>query len=114
YGLTPKQGTLGEMAAARKRALEEARYERRLAVDEQRAAAGKPRRLPDPQLMAVDELLRLAGVLKANPSANRLRSSVDRRVGRHATKIAKALTGKAVKGDMRAMGDLLRMVGLKS
>lgn len=110
YGLRPNDGTLVEMAAERREAREKALYEKRLAADVRRVAEGKPRRMRDPQLGAIDELLRLAGVARTNNCAKRLRSSVDRRVGRHASKIVGALTEKAVKGDLGAIKELIRLV----
>jgi transcriptional regulator with XRE-family HTH domain len=111
YGLTPKEGTLVEMAAERSTARERALHAKRLAADDRRVAEGKPRRMRDPQLGAIDELLRLAGLARTNNCTERLRSSVDRRVGRHAGKIVGALTDKALEGNMGAIKDLLRIVG---
>jgi transcriptional regulator with XRE-family HTH domain len=62
YALTPRQGTLGEMAAAREAARETARKEARVKADERRVAEGKTRRGPDPQLAAIKKLLRMAGI----------------------------------------------------
>jgi transcriptional regulator with XRE-family HTH domain len=62
YALTPRVGTLGEMAAARRIAREKALAAKRLEVDERRMTEGKPRRMKDPQLAAIKSLLLLAGV----------------------------------------------------
>jgi transcriptional regulator with XRE-family HTH domain len=62
YGLTPKRGTLGEMAAVQRAAREEELEQKRLERDERRVSEGKPRRGRDPQLAALRKLLRLAGV----------------------------------------------------
>jgi predicted DNA-binding mobile mystery protein A len=62
YALTPRQGTLNEMAAAQRAKRETARKQARAEMDERRVAEGKPRRGPDPQLAAIKELLRLAGI----------------------------------------------------
>ncbi|MGA2851464.1 MAG: hypothetical protein ABSE46_20870 [Terracidiphilus sp.] len=113
YGFRPKEGTLVEMAAERSAAQEKALRARRMEADERRAAEGKPRRWRDPQLGAIDELLRLAGVRKPNSYAERLSSSVDRRLGRHANKIARAVTRKAMEGNMDAMRDIYWLTGLK-
>ena len=113
YGLRPIQGTLVEMAARRSAAQEQALHAKRMAADERRVSEGKPRRWRNPKLGAIDDLLRLAGVRKANSYGERLGSSVDRRLGRHAKKIARVLSGKAIEGDMGAMKDLLRLAGQK-
>jgi len=113
YGLKPMEGTLAEMAAERNAAREKALHAKRLAADERRAEEGKPRRWRDPQLGAIDVLMRLAGVRRSNSYTERLSSSVDRRLGRHAKKIARALTANAIKGDMGAVRDVLRLTGLK-
>jgi predicted DNA-binding mobile mystery protein A len=62
YALTPRRGTLGEMAAAQRAKRETARKEARAEADERRVSEGKPRRGRDPQLAAIKELLRLAGI----------------------------------------------------
>jgi transcriptional regulator with XRE-family HTH domain len=62
YALTPRLGTLGEMATARRTAREKALKAKRLKVDERRVMEGKPRRMRDPQLEAIKTLLVLAGV----------------------------------------------------
>jgi transcriptional regulator with XRE-family HTH domain len=113
YGLTPKYGTLAEMAAVWTKAREKALHERRLEADERRVAEGKPRRMRDPQLAAIKELLHMAGTGSAtpNPCAERLRVSVDRRVGRSAKTIARALTKKAVKGDLGSIKMLIELTG---
>jgi len=113
YGLRPKAGTLLEMAAERSVARKKALHVKRLATDERRVAEGKPRKWRDPQLGAIDELLRLAGVRKSNSYSERLSSSVDRRLGRHANKIARALMDKAKEGNLGAVRDILRLTGLK-
>jgi transcriptional regulator with XRE-family HTH domain len=60
YGLRPKRGTLGDMAAALSAAHAKALNRRRVAADDRRSEAGKPRRRRDPQLAAVRTLLLLA------------------------------------------------------
>ena len=62
YALTPRQGTLGEMAAVRGAAREAARKEARADADERRVAEGKPRKGRDPQLAAIKMLLKMAGI----------------------------------------------------
>jgi predicted DNA-binding mobile mystery protein A len=62
YALMPQRGTLGEMAAAERAARELARREALAKADERRVAEGKPRKGRDPQLAAIKELLRMAGV----------------------------------------------------
>jgi predicted DNA-binding mobile mystery protein A len=62
YALTPRQGTLGEMARARGVAREAAREKARTAADERRVAEGKPRKGRDPQLAAIKSLLKMAGI----------------------------------------------------
>jgi predicted DNA-binding mobile mystery protein A len=62
YALTPRQGTLNEMAAAQRTKRETARKQARAELDERRVAEGKPRRGRDPQLAAIKTLLRLAGI----------------------------------------------------
>jgi len=62
YALTPRRRTLNEMAAAQRAKRETARKQARAEMDERRVAEGKPRRGPDPQLAAIKELLRLAGI----------------------------------------------------
>jgi predicted DNA-binding mobile mystery protein A len=62
YALTPRRGTLGEMAAAHRTARKKAQNKARAEVNERRVAEGKPRRGPDPQLGAIRMLLRMAGV----------------------------------------------------
>jgi len=62
YALTPRQGTLGEMAAVRGAAREAARKQARAQADERRVAEGKPRRGRDPQLAAIKMLLKMAGI----------------------------------------------------
>ena len=62
YALIPMRGTLGEMAAARKAARESALKAKRLRADEEREMDGKPRRIRDPRLVALKNLLVLAGI----------------------------------------------------
>ena len=62
YALTPKRGTLGEMAAVRRVAREAARKQARADADERRVAEGKPRKGRDPQLAAIKLLLKMAGI----------------------------------------------------
>jgi len=62
YALTPRQGTLSEMAAARGAAREAARKQAREDADERRVAEGKPRKGRDPQLAAIKTLLKMAGI----------------------------------------------------
>jgi ABC-2 type transport system ATP-binding protein len=62
YALTPRQGTLGEMAAVRGAAREAARKQAQADADERRVAEGKPRKGRDPQLAAIKMLLRMAGI----------------------------------------------------
>jgi predicted DNA-binding mobile mystery protein A len=62
YALTPKRGTLGEMARARGVAREAARKQAREDADERRVAEGKPRKGRDPQLAAIKSLLKMAGI----------------------------------------------------
>ena len=62
FALTPRQGTLGEMAAARRAARENALKAKRLNADERREREGKPRRMKDPQMEAIKTLLVLAGI----------------------------------------------------
>jgi transcriptional regulator with XRE-family HTH domain len=112
YGLRPKEGTLVEMAEERRAAQAKALLAKRLAADEQRATEGKPRRWRDPKLEAIDELLRLAGVRKSNSYRERLSSSVDRRLGRHANKISRALTDQAKEGNYDALRDIMRLTGV--
>jgi transcriptional regulator with XRE-family HTH domain len=114
YFLTPKRGTLGAMAAARQAAWERALRKRRLEADERRAAEGKPRRLRDPQLAAIKELLRVAGVGATPRHDERLGQSADERLGRNSGKIARIMTKKAIKGDLAYTKELLRLTGLKS
>jgi transcriptional regulator with XRE-family HTH domain len=109
YGLRPKEGTLVEMAAERRAVQAKALLAKRLAADELRAAEGKPRRLRDPKLAAINELLRLAGVKKGNTYGDRLTSSLDRRLGRHAKKIARVVTDQAKAGNYVAARDIMRL-----
>lgn len=107
YGLTPKRGTLGAMAAVRRAAREKALARNRLELNERRAAAGKPRRGKDGQLAAIKALVRLAeegAVSEGVPE--RMQELADRHVGRDSRKIADVLMAKALKGD-RASTKLL-------
>jgi transcriptional regulator with XRE-family HTH domain len=115
YFLTPKRGTLSAMAAARQAAWERALRKRRLEADERRVAEGKPRRLRDPQLAAIKELLRVAGVGAApREDDERLRELADEELGRNATKIARIMTTKAIKGDMAYAEELVRVACLRA
>jgi predicted DNA-binding mobile mystery protein A len=111
YGLTPMYGTLVERAAERSAAREKALHERRLEADERRVAEGKPRRMRNPQLGAIQELLRLAGVGKVQPNkcAERLGESADKRIGQNSMGIADVLTARALKGDL---GSTKMLVGM--
>jgi hypothetical protein len=62
YALTPRKGTLGEMAAANRTEWEKVIEMRRTKRDDQREIEGKPRRRQDPQMVALKELIRLAGI----------------------------------------------------
>jgi len=62
YALTPRKGTLGEMAAANRVEREKALDIARAARDDRREREGKPRRRIDPQMVALKELIRLAGL----------------------------------------------------
>ena len=62
YALTPRMGTLGEMAAGHREAREEALNIARVKRDDKRECEGKPRLYQDPQIAAIQELLRLAGI----------------------------------------------------
>jgi len=62
YALTPRKGTLGEMAAGHRDARMEVLNTRRAKRDDQREIEGKPRLYQDPQIAAIEELLRLAGI----------------------------------------------------
>ena len=116
YGLTPRRGTLGAMAAARNAARENALRKRQMELNERRAAAGKPRRGRDPQLAAIKELLRLATAAPEKGTApqgetGRLNELANRHVGTHARKIAKALSSKSLQGDMESTLMLIELVG---
>jgi hypothetical protein len=95
YFLTPKRGTLGATATARSAAWERALRKRRLEADERRVAEGKPRRLRDPQLAAIKELVRLA-VTGAEPSDEdeRLRELADEHLGRNSREIAGSMVAR--------------------
>jgi predicted DNA-binding mobile mystery protein A len=62
YALTPRKGTLGEMAAANWTEREKVIDMRRTKRDDQREIEGKPRRRQDPQMVALKELIRMAGL----------------------------------------------------
>jgi predicted DNA-binding mobile mystery protein A len=62
YAVTPRKGTLGEMAAAHRADREKALDIKRAKNDDKRECAGKPRLYEDPQIAALHELLRLAGL----------------------------------------------------
>ena len=120
YGLTPKRGTLGAMAAARNAAREDALKKRRMELNKRRAAAGKPRRGRDPQLAAIKVLLRLAetGAASADGAARednsgRLKELADRHVGWNSRKIAEALMAKALKGELGPVKMLVELAEQK-
>jgi transcriptional regulator with XRE-family HTH domain len=115
YFLTPKRGTLGAMAAARNAAWEKALKGRRLEADERRVAEGKPRRLKDPQLAAIKELVRLAGVGEAaRDGEERLRELADGQLGRNSKEIAGSMAAKALKGDRAYSEELVRLALMKT
>jgi transcriptional regulator with XRE-family HTH domain len=62
YALMPRKGTLGEMAAAHQDTRVEALNIKRAKNDDKRECEGKPRLYQDPQIVALHELLRLAGI----------------------------------------------------
>jgi len=62
YALTPRRGTVSEMAAMHRATRERTREEIRAAADDKRVSEGKPRHWPDPQIKAIQELLRMAGI----------------------------------------------------
>jgi transcriptional regulator with XRE-family HTH domain len=114
YGLTPKRGTRGAMAAARNAARENALKKRRMELNERRAAAGKPRRGRDPQLAAIKELLRLAETGAAREdNSGRLKELADRHVGWNSRKIAEALMAKALKGELGPVKMLVELAEQK-
>jgi transcriptional regulator with XRE-family HTH domain len=107
YGLTPKRGTLGAMAAAQCVAREKALARRRLELNESRVAEGKPRRGKDAQLAAIKELVRLALIETApGDGSERLQELADQHLGWNSRRIADVLAAKALKGD-RASAELL-------
>ena len=62
YCLTPKRGTLSEMAAVRSAARDKVFAKRRVEADDRRSYEGKRRRRRDPQLNAIKALVMLAGL----------------------------------------------------
>ena len=62
YALTPRKGTLGEMATWNRAEREKVLDIRRVARDDKRECEGKPRRWETPEMAAIKELLRLAGI----------------------------------------------------
>lgn len=62
YALTPRKGTLAEMAAAHQAEHEEAIDIARVKRDDKRECEGKPRRWETTEIHAIKELLRLAGI----------------------------------------------------
>lgn len=62
YALTPRKGTLGEMAAAHRAEREKVLDIKRAKNDDKRECEGKPRLYQDPQIVALHELIRLAGL----------------------------------------------------
>jgi predicted DNA-binding mobile mystery protein A len=62
YALMPRRGSLGDLAAAERAERAKARKLIRIEADNKREYAGKPRRWPDPQMEALKELIRLAGL----------------------------------------------------
>jgi predicted DNA-binding mobile mystery protein A len=61
YALTPRKGTLSEMAAANRAEREKVLDMRRTKRDDRRECEGKPRRRIDPQIVAMKELFKMAG-----------------------------------------------------
>jgi hypothetical protein len=62
YCLTPKRGTLTDMAAVQNAAKAKALGKRRVKADDRRSYEGKKRRRRDPQLNAIKALVALAGI----------------------------------------------------
>jgi len=62
YALTPRKGTLGEMAAAHRAEREKVLDIKREKNYHKRECEGKPRLYQDPQIVALHELIRLAGL----------------------------------------------------
>jgi transcriptional regulator with XRE-family HTH domain len=60
YCLTPKRGTLSEMAAVRSAAQDKVFAKKRVKADDRRSEEGKPRRRRDAQLEAIKALVMLA------------------------------------------------------
>jgi predicted DNA-binding mobile mystery protein A len=60
YALTPRKGTLGEMAAAHRAEREKVLDIGRAARDDKRESEGKRRRKQDPQIAAFHQLVRMA------------------------------------------------------
>jgi len=62
YALAPRRGTLGDLAAAERAAREKALDIARIKRDDKREMEGKPRMWETPEMAAIKELLRLAGI----------------------------------------------------
>jgi predicted DNA-binding mobile mystery protein A len=62
YALTPRKGTLGEMAAGHRAEREKVLDIKRAKNDDKRECEGKPRLYQDPQIVALHQLIRLAGL----------------------------------------------------
>ena len=62
YALTPRKGTLGEMAAAHRAERENVLDIKRAKNDDKREREGKQRLYQDPQIVALHQLIRLAGL----------------------------------------------------
>jgi predicted DNA-binding mobile mystery protein A len=60
YALTPRKGTLSEMAAAHRAEREKVLDIKRVKNDDKRECEGKPRLYQDPQLVALHKLVRMA------------------------------------------------------
>jgi transcriptional regulator with XRE-family HTH domain len=60
YALTPRKGTLGEMAAGHRAEREKALDIKRAKNDDKRERVGKPRLYQDPQIVALHQLVRMA------------------------------------------------------
>src|ERR1035437_4559253 len=60
YALTPRKGTLGEMAAGHRAEREKVLDIGRVARDDRREMEGKRRRKQDPQIVALHQLVRMA------------------------------------------------------
>jgi predicted DNA-binding mobile mystery protein A len=62
YALTPRKGTLGEIAEGHRAEREKVIDIRRVKRDDKRECEGKPRLWEEPEIHAIKELLRLAGI----------------------------------------------------